>query len=771
MLRSTLVAIAMLGSLGCFLLGIIAWRKRPAPGAGFIAGALFSAAIYALGYGFELSSNSLEAIFASLRLEYLGIVWLPGFWLAMSLRYTNHLTWLKFPRFLLLWIVPTIVLVAFFSNPLHQLYYTNISLNTSGPFPVIQFDHGPIYLVQEGYNYFALMVSSFLLFQNHRSPHALYRKQTDLILLSNLLVLLVLILYFSGIVPIPNLDIAVYVIIFASFIIGFGLLRYRLVDLLPAARETLFDRLSDGVLVLDGKGRLIDFNPKAHQILGLVEKSIGSSLPELIPPEILPAFTDLRSSSEHREFLVESSTSRYYEIRASTISLLNEEREGLLVMVHDISPLKQMQIALEAMNADLDQRVKARTQENLVTIDRLEKEVTRRQGIEKKLQEMQENLVEQVSIQSRKLYSLYDVLINKEVISGTGEVLSQTLDRIKQMMKADAACIHEARDGNMYRFGSVGLPEKIMNTLEILPIGWLKDGKPLMSTGLAHEERVPEALRLAMYTSYLAAPIRIHETITGVLQVFWCEPKNISVEDISYFSIIAEQIGIILENDRLRKKLEERAIQSERRRLARDLHDSVTQSLHSLLLSVEVLRHRIEQGKMEKAEEMLARLEQSAHQALKEMRLLLFEQRLVPLEEIHLIDALESRLQAVEIRARIDARLQIDELAQWPHKWEAEMYCIAMEALNNSLKHARATQVCVELRGEANWVEMCIKDNGKGFSTESKKTGFGLQSMQERAKRLGGRLVIESEDNLGTCICLQVGQPTAEMKGEIQIHG
>lgn len=343
------------------------------------------------------------------------------------------------------------------------------------------------------------------------------------------------------------------------------------------------------------------------------------------------------------------------------------------MIVHEITQLKQTQIALEELNVQLDERVRDRTQAYLHSIEQLEQEITRRKETEKMLQEIQDSLVDRVSVQSRRLYSLYDVLINKENVGENGDVLSDTLGRVMQMMNADAACIHQSQEDRFYLFGSVGLSQEISKSVDIPSTSWLQDGKPLVSTNLPEDHRIPEALRLSDYSHYLAAPITLNGQTTGILQVFWREAGEIQIEDISYFSILAEQIGIILENERLRVKLEGRLVQGERRRLARDLHDSVTQSLHSLLLNVGTLRSRLEQGRMDKVGQMLVRLEQSAHQALKEMRLPLFELCIAPLEDVRLVEALQNRLEAVEVRAGIDVSLHVDHDACWPPKWEAEL--------------------------------------------------------------------------------------------------
>lgn len=768
MLRFYLVAFALSGSLVSTIIAFAAWMRRPAPGAAYLAGAMASVAVYAMGYALELSNSSLDMILRYIRVEYFGVVWLPGFWLALVLSYTNKLRWLKPNRIMFLWIIPLIVLLGVLTNPLHNLFYASVSLDNSGQFPVLDFERGPIYWLHMGYTFFSFIVSAFLLIQYLLSPHTLYRRQSALLLLSSVITILVTALYLAGVQPIPNLDIIVFALILSGAIVGWGLLRFHLIAISPIARDTLFDNLHDAVMVLDSADRLVDFNPAAHQLFNFFGNPIGRSLSEVLTPEFLQTFSGLRDISDMREFTLErGGIQRHFEIHPARLPGAGGERESILVMIQDISRRKQMLTALEELNSELDQRVHQRTQEYLDTIERLEEEIQIRQKTEDRLQEMKDNLVEQVSTQSRKLYTLYDVLLYQGGVEETDQILAQSLARIKQMMDARAVCIHELRDNACYRLASVGLSKEEDEALEVLPGDWLNEGKAFVSVDLPHEERLPQALRLPGYTTYLAAPIKLRNVATGVLQVFWSEPQNVLVEDISYFSIIAEQIGIIQENDRLRKILEDRAVQVERRRLARDLHDSVTQSLHSLSLYTGILRNRLQQGQSAKAEELLDRLDLSARQALKEMRLLLYEMRLAPLENLRLVETLTNRLEAVEMRAGIDAALQLHEPALWPLKWESELYCIAMEALNNSLKYADANQVRVNLSGGGNWVEMSIQDNGRGFSPEKLgNSGIGLQSMRERAERLGGELRIESTTGQGTTIYLRVGNLMVEKNDE-----
>ena len=201
---------------------------------------------------------------------------------------------------------------------------------------------------------------------------------------------------------------------------------------------------------------------------------------------------------------------------------------------------------------------------------------------------------------------------------------------------------------------------------------------------------------------------------------------------------------------------EESAIQQERGRLARELHDSITQSLHSSTLLAEAGQRLASAGDIERARGYLIRLGDISQQALKEMRLLIYELRPLALREIGLVGALQQRLDAVERRAGVEAQLYVEETLEIPRKIEEDLFRIAMEALNNSLKHADPTSVTVTLRvddeQDVSCLELEILDDGKGFDLNAlgDTGGMGLVSMQERIEALGGEFAVHSAPGEGT---------------------
>lgn len=213
----------------------------------------------------------------------------------------------------------------------------------------------------------------------------------------------------------------------------------------------------------------------------------------------------------------------------------------------------------------------------------------------------------------------------------------------------------------------------------------------------------------------------------------------------------------IEENEKLRQQAAEVAIVEERNRLARDLHDSVTQSLYSLTLFAKASQRLARSGDIERANEYLKQVGDTAQQALKEMRLLVYELRPLMLEKVGLIGALQQRLDAVEGRTGIKTRLQVNDIIELPSNIEEDLYRIAQEALNNTLKHANAQSVSVHVIILDNHIQLKIVDDGDGFDTDVPSSGgLGLTSIRERADKLGATLVITSAPSAGTQIELSL---------------
>jgi signal transduction histidine kinase len=224
---------------------------------------------------------------------------------------------------------------------------------------------------------------------------------------------------------------------------------------------------------------------------------------------------------------------------------------------------------------------------------------------------------------------------------------------------------------------------------------------------------------------------------------------------------VANQLGIAVERFHLRQRAEQLAVLEERNRLARELHDSVTQSLYSAVLFVEASRRMIEAGKPDKAALYLTDVSETSQQALKEMRLLVHKLRPSALEREGLLFALEQRLKAVEGRVGIQYQLLADEKLRLTPDLEESLYHISQEALNNALKHARASKVAVRLQQQEGEVTLWVMDNGKGFDVTAAGTagGLGLTTMREWAALFDGTVTVQSTPEEGTLVVARLKLP------------
>jgi signal transduction histidine kinase len=265
------------------------------------------------------------------------------------------------------------------------------------------------------------------------------------------------------------------------------------------------------------------------------------------------------------------------------------------------------------------------------------------------------------------------------------------------------------------------------------------------------------------YSALLVLPLMINQDVYGVIALYFAAPKNFTDEEIGTAVSLADQAALAIENARLYQRAEQAAVMEERERLARELHDSVTQSLYSLMLFSEAGQRLNRSGETARVQEYLSQLSETAQQALKEMRLLLFELRPSALEHDGLIRALQKRLDAVEKRAGVRATLDVQDSIVLPPLVEEALYRIAQEALNNALKHASATIVHVRIAREESSLILQVTDDGRGFvfANARQTGGMGLETMHERVRKLGGQLHIQTKPNEGTTITVRLEQADA----------
>ena len=260
-------------------------------------------------------------------------------------------------------------------------------------------------------------------------------------------------------------------------------------------------------------------------------------------------------------------------------------------------------------------------------------------------------------------------------------------------------------------------------------------------------------------TALLTLPLHVNGGIIGVLDVV-NKAGGFSEEDVRVMSVFANQAAMAIEHARLQEQAAQLAVLEERQRLARELHDSVTQSLYSVTLYANAAVLALAAGRSEVVSGYLAELQETALEGMRDMRLLIFQLHPPVLEAEGLVAALQARLAAVEGRAGLQTHFRVEGERRLPIGVEEDLYWIAQEALNNVRKHAEAQHVSVHLVFGAGKVRLDVADDGVGFDLQSVRAegrgGGGLRSIFERTTRHGGRLSYKSRPDAGTQLTVEV---------------
>jgi signal transduction histidine kinase len=263
--------------------------------------------------------------------------------------------------------------------------------------------------------------------------------------------------------------------------------------------------------------------------------------------------------------------------------------------------------------------------------------------------------------------------------------------------------------------------------------------------------------------SELAAPLQVEGKVIGALHIAG-KPQGFSPKDLRMIGLFADQAAIAIDNARLRLLAEQVAVMEERHRLARELHDSVTQTLYSGALYADAALKALAAGKNEVMAEHLREVRALARDAMRDMRLLVFELHPPALEEEGLVGALRTRLAAVESRAGLRTELTSEGDPRISLALQKELYRVAQEALNNVVRHSRAGKVTLRLGFDDRRAWLEVEDDGVGFdlSEARERGGFGLRGLRERAEKAGGSFEIRSSPGKGTRLRVELGRPERE---------
>lgn len=282
--------------------------------------------------------------------------------------------------------------------------------------------------------------------------------------------------------------------------------------------------------------------------------------------------------------------------------------------------------------------------------------------------------------------------------------------------------------------------------------GWVAGtGEPLLVPDLSQDARYIRPL--GAIGSGVVVPLKVKSQVIGILDVENRQVNAFDQSDVAVLQLLANQVAVAIENARLYKNRQELAALQERQKLARELHDSVSQALYGIGLGARAAQKMLDLETTHK-EDLVQPLEyvlSLAEAGLAEMRALIFELRPDSLENEGIVAALSKQAAALEARHNIRVDASLADEPDLPLDVKQTLYRIAQEAMQNIMKHAGASQILLKLEVDTDFTSLEIEDNGIGFEPQGTFPGhLGLKSMRERADGIGGQLTIESTSGLGT---------------------
>ena len=320
-----------------------AWLRRDSNMARSLTWLMLSIFIWTLGYAFELSNTNMSRAIFWGWVQYLGIPTSAFFWLIFVLHYTDRQNRLTFRNLAIGWAGALGSMILAWTNRWHHLVWADVAQATSTtnpPYIYLDITHGSGFFVIVAYAYLLMALGVVVLVRAYlASSSTLYRKQIGVMLVGATPPWIGNFLYISGLNPFPHLDLTPLALALTGFIGTWGLFRYRLLDILPVARDRLIESMSEAVIVLDAMRRIVDLNPAAQRLIGPASvTAIGQPAAQVLYPwgDLIEAHHDLNDLNS--EFsLNRPDGMHHFELHLTPLRDRRSQLAGRLVIVRDIT--------------------------------------------------------------------------------------------------------------------------------------------------------------------------------------------------------------------------------------------------------------------------------------------------------------------------------------------------------------------------------------------------------------------------------------------------
>ena len=389
------------------------------------------------------------------------------------------------------------------------------------------------------------------------------------------------------------------------------------------------------------------------------------------------------------------------------------------------------------------------------------------QGLYQSLEHKVREKTESLEAQHARLAVLYQSAAFVARAATLEELAQGIAQQVRRAAGADASAVRWSDETNQryLMLASDCLPQALVEEEHCIPTGdcFCGQAKDQAVTRVIpivpqHDAALLGHCARAGFETVISVPVRLHERLVGELNLFYRQPRQLSDDDRALLETMAAHLAGAIEGLRAAALHRESAVAEERGFIARELHDSIAQSLAFLKIQMGLLRSDIKSGDTARIDSTLAELDAGVHESLGDVRELLVHFRTRTNAE-DIVPALKTTLQKFEHQTGLATHLGIEGNGlPLPADVQVQVLHVVQEALSNVRKHAHAREVWVDVQQAPHW-RVEVRDDGCGFQTAgagSDEMHVGLRIMRERAQHIGATVDVESVLGSGTCVVLKM---------------
>ena len=575
---------------------------------------LWIALLYLINNGFETLASQPSITLLLARFDYVFIAFLPVIWLYFVFNFAGYERNAEPRNFWPFLVIPVLTTIIVLSPLYSSLIWGEHQVVHLGLFNQLKAsDYGIWFWVHSLYSYCLFMYGVIVLFVSVLKGQPIYRKRASIMIAGIMVPILMEILFIVRLIPGLQKDFSAIGFAISAVVVVLETHRFRFMDIKPIARGILVDNLSEGVIVLDRAGQVVDINPVGRKILKLEDvSSIGQKLTDLSLgcKQIFAEKGETESFESEVEWEIDGEK-HTFNVQVTEFG----QPAGRLVVLRNISLYRNTQKALSDHQLELEARIEERTAE---------------------LSALNANLEQRVEERTRELSTLYSVAtVGVEPLTFEG-FLKESLRRTLGILESSAGLVYLSPSINNYRqkdhrhfdlvmqeAGSEELltqihcliqqQDLVAKVIQSDPVGvYFVDS----SNTLVKQDPQKSDMSAAHPISLLVAPMQVSAKKIGALVLCRLQSTLFSSEETLLVSAIANQIGVGIMKYYYQKEMEKAHVREERQVLAANLHDSVLQTLYGVATFSDAARRHLEKGNIEEGISLVDRIDEETRSAL-----------------------------------------------------------------------------------------------------------------------------------------------------------